>query len=76
MLSRSYDSLRQVTVFQGLKALWSPHTGIVDFGEMARALAHDFEKKGGTVGEVAHVNHLSSSSVLYTCRFRFISTIH
>ncbi|VDO60711.1 unnamed protein product, partial [Heligmosomoides polygyrus] len=34
---------------KGLKALWSPHTGIVDFGEMARALAHDFEKKGGTI---------------------------
>ncbi|EYB85819.1 hypothetical protein Y032_0290g1537 [Ancylostoma ceylanicum] len=34
---------------KGLKALWSPHTGVVDWGEVARAFAADFEKKGGTV---------------------------
>ncbi|RCN43940.1 hypothetical protein ANCCAN_10055 [Ancylostoma caninum] len=34
---------------KGLKALWSPHTGVVDWGEVAKAFAADFEKKGGTV---------------------------
>ncbi|EYB85806.1 hypothetical protein Y032_0290g1530 [Ancylostoma ceylanicum] len=34
---------------KGLKALWSPHTGIVDWGEVAKAFAADFQKRGGTV---------------------------
>ncbi|PIO64612.1 hypothetical protein TELCIR_13757 [Teladorsagia circumcincta] len=36
----------------GLKALWSPHTGVVDWGEVARAFAKDFEKRGGTVSGI------------------------
>lgn len=34
---------------KGLKALWSPHTGIVDWGLVTRSYAEDFEKRGGTV---------------------------
>ncbi|KIH58721.1 FAD dependent oxidoreductase [Ancylostoma duodenale] len=34
---------------KGIKALWSPHTGVVDWGEVAKAFSADFEKKGGTV---------------------------
>ncbi|CAH0714504.1 unnamed protein product, partial [Brenthis ino] len=31
----------------GLQALWSPHTGIVDWGEVTNSYVHDFEKCGG-----------------------------
>lgn len=31
----------------GLQALWSPHTGIVDWGEVTNSYVHDFEKYGG-----------------------------
>lgn len=34
---------------QGLKALWSPHTGIVDWAEVTRSYGHDFEKLGGKI---------------------------
>ncbi|VDM58002.1 unnamed protein product [Angiostrongylus costaricensis] len=34
---------------KGLKALWSPHTGIVDWEKVAKAFATDFERRGGTV---------------------------
>ncbi|KAK0409271.1 hypothetical protein QR680_004447 [Steinernema hermaphroditum] len=33
----------------GLKALWSPHTGIVDWGLVTRSYADDFVKRGGKV---------------------------
>lgn len=42
-------TLEALQGFQGLKALWSPHTGIVEWGEVAKAFAADFEKRGGTV---------------------------
>lgn len=34
---------------KGLKALWSPYTGIVDWGLVTRSFAGDFEKRGGVV---------------------------
>ncbi|XP_067142027.1 L-2-hydroxyglutarate dehydrogenase, mitochondrial isoform X2 [Centruroides vittatus] len=34
---------------QGLKALWSPHTGIVDWAEVCRSYGRDFEKSGGKI---------------------------
>ncbi|KAK6019567.1 FAD dependent oxidoreductase [Ostertagia ostertagi] len=45
----------------GLKALWSPHTGVVDWGEVARAFAKDFEKRGGTVYINYPLKEVSSS---------------
>lgn len=33
----------------GLRALWSPGTGIVDFGRVARRFAHDVVERGGGV---------------------------
>ena len=33
----------------GLKALWSPGTGVVDFGAVARAFAHDIVERGATI---------------------------
>ncbi|VDM58003.1 unnamed protein product [Angiostrongylus costaricensis] len=46
---------------KGLKALWSPHTGIVDWGEVAKAFAADFEKRGGTVYVNFPVKNISQS---------------
>jgi len=34
---------------RGLEALWSPHTGIVDWSEVARHYAKNFEKNGGKI---------------------------
>lgn len=36
-------------IFKGLKALWSPHTGIVDWGMVTKSYAEDFEKQGGVI---------------------------
>ncbi|KAM7289358.1 L-2-hydroxyglutarate dehydrogenase, mitochondrial [Ixodes scapularis] len=33
----------------GLQALWSPHTGIVDWGEVTQSYGRDFVKQGGDV---------------------------
>ncbi|XP_045494978.1 L-2-hydroxyglutarate dehydrogenase, mitochondrial [Colias croceus] len=33
---------------KGLQALWSPHTGIVDWGVVTRSYVEDFNKCGGT----------------------------
>ncbi|XP_053612356.1 L-2-hydroxyglutarate dehydrogenase, mitochondrial [Plodia interpunctella] len=32
---------------KGVQALWSPHTGIVSWGEVTRSYVNDFEEKGG-----------------------------
>ncbi|CAI2353645.1 unnamed protein product [Caenorhabditis sp. 36 PRJEB53466] len=34
---------------KGLKALWSPHTGIVDWGFVTKKFGEDFEKRGGQI---------------------------
>ena len=33
----------------GLEALWSPHTGIVDWGEVAKMYGTQFKEKGGKI---------------------------
>ena len=33
----------------GLEALWSPHTGIVDWGEVAKMYGTQFQKMGGKI---------------------------
>jgi 2-hydroxyglutarate dehydrogenase len=38
---------------QGLKALHSPHTGIVDWGEVTRSYARNFQDVGGDI----HLNY-------------------
>ena len=43
---------------QGLSALHSPATGVVDFAEVARALARDVEDTGGLVATAAGVRGL------------------
>lgn len=37
---------------RGLEALWSPHTGIVDWGFVTKQYGKDFQEKGGDI----HVN--------------------
>uniref|UniRef100_A0A8R1TXG3 L-2-hydroxyglutarate dehydrogenase, mitochondrial n=1 Tax=Onchocerca volvulus TaxID=6282 RepID=A0A8R1TXG3_ONCVO len=34
---------------QGLKALWSPYTGIIDWGLVTKSYAQDFKNRGGVV---------------------------
>lgn len=34
---------------KGLAAIWSPHTGIVDWAEVTRSYAQDFQARGGFV---------------------------
>ena len=38
-----------VFVLQGLKALHSPHTGIVDWGYVTQVYAENFKRQGGVV---------------------------
>ena len=37
------------TNFQGVKAIHSPHTGIVDWGEVTRSYGRNFSKLGGKI---------------------------
>jgi len=41
--------LHLLICLQGLKALWSPHTGIVDWGLVTRYYGKDFEESGGKI---------------------------
>ena len=48
---------------QGLKALHSPHTGIVDWAEVTRMYAKNFEAKGGVVRLGFEVTDFKESGV-------------
>lgn len=41
---------------QGLKAIHSPHTGIVDWGEVTRSFGEQFKRHGGEI----HLDHTVS----------------
>ena len=41
--------MKLLSWLQGLKALWSPHTGIVDWGLVTRYYGKDFEESGGQI---------------------------
>lgn len=44
------DAIREIEPYcQGLKALWSPHTGIVDFALVTEHYASDIREKGGKI---------------------------
>jgi len=45
---------------RGHAALWVPQTGIVDFGAVARALAHDLQKHGATIVTSARVQRIET----------------
>ena len=55
----------------GLKALWSPGTGVVDFTAVARALAHDVVERGALIEtrrEVTSIERRGRELVLGTSR--------
>ena len=55
----------------GIKALHSPHTGIVDFGRVAEAYAREIEGRGGTIltgHEVTAIEELGGKYELQTPR--------
>lgn len=45
----------------GVQALWSPHTGIVDWGEVTNSYVHDFVRMGGQTFLNFEVNRFSES---------------
>ncbi|HEX4216485.1 MAG TPA: L-2-hydroxyglutarate oxidase [Candidatus Dormibacteraeota bacterium] len=54
---------------RGVEALWSPHTGIVDFARVAHALARDVRNAGGEIqtgNEVKSIKTTSDGIVLGT----------
>lgn len=54
----------------GLRAIHSPHTAIVDFAAVARALAEDVGRLGGTVVTSAPVRRIRAASGLWHLRTR------
>ena len=58
----------------GLKALWSPNTGIVDYRRVARSYAKEIEQAGGeiqTSTEVIGFEHRSDATLVQTDRGDF-----
>uniref|UniRef100_A0A915PLT7 L-2-hydroxyglutarate dehydrogenase, mitochondrial n=1 Tax=Setaria digitata TaxID=48799 RepID=A0A915PLT7_9BILA len=53
----------EVPRLEGLKALWSPHTGIVDWGLVTKSYAKSFEKRGGFVYTKHPLKRLSLSKI-------------
>ena len=49
-------------IIQGLKAIHSPLTGIIDYGLVARTYGKEFEGRGGTVYTNYEVTAFTSSS--------------
>lgn len=48
---------------RGVKALWSPHTGIVDYKLVTESYAEDFSKAGGEIYLNFEVNQFSENEV-------------
>lgn len=47
---------------RGVEALWSPHTGIVDFTRVAHALARDIRNAGGEIQTGSQVRSIRTNS--------------
>uniref|UniRef100_A0A0N5C5C2 L-2-hydroxyglutarate dehydrogenase, mitochondrial n=1 Tax=Strongyloides papillosus TaxID=174720 RepID=A0A0N5C5C2_STREA len=59
----SGDKIREIEPnCRGLKAIWSPYTGIVDFGVVSRQYVKDFEEVGGVVKLNHELSDVSLSS--------------
>jgi L-2-hydroxyglutarate oxidase LhgO len=53
----------------GIKAIYSPHTGIVDYGKVAQQFAQDIQALGGTIltsCKVEQINTRQQSTILMT----------
>ncbi|CAG9119650.1 unnamed protein product [Plutella xylostella] len=46
---------------KGIQALWSPHTGIVNWGEVTKSYVQDFEERGGKTHLDFNVNQFYES---------------
>lgn len=56
------DKIQQIEPYcEGLKALWSPHTGIVDFSQVTHHYADDIRQSGGDIILDYEVNEFSES---------------
>jgi L-2-hydroxyglutarate oxidase len=56
------DRLKEIEPYVvGVKALWAPHTGIVDFTKVAAAYANNFQQAGGDIFTGAPVQKITSS---------------
>lgn len=72
------ESIAQIEPeIRALAAIHSPHTGIVDYGEVVRALGRDFEARGGTIlynqefrslDQVSHARNILNCGGLYADR--------
>lgn len=51
-----------VFLFQGLKALWSPYTGIVDWKVVTLSYAQDFKQSGGDIYTSTPLNSIQEST--------------
>ena len=55
----------------GIRALWAPHTGIVDFTKVAAAFANKFQQAGGDIftgAEVKKITNMTGSVALETTK--------
>jgi L-2-hydroxyglutarate oxidase LhgO len=53
----------------GIAGLWSPKTGVIDFGRVAASYAEEVQAAGGTIStnrEVTGIRHMAESVVLMT----------
>lgn len=68
------------TLPQGVRALWSPHTGIVDWGLVTQHYARNFEDRGGTIHTNAEVVGFQDNKGDYPVRInlkdKVISTVN
>jgi L-2-hydroxyglutarate oxidase LhgO len=62
------ERMREIEPYvAGVKAIWSPNTGIVDWGEVARAYADDVREWGGEIkmgAKVVALRNLSDETVI------------
>lgn len=58
-LLKGEKAIREVEPYcKGLEAIWSPHTGIVDWGLVTKHYGKDFQEKGGDIHLNFEVNYL------------------
>lgn len=58
------DRIQEIEPYcEGLKALWSPHTGIVDFAQVTEHYASDIRAMGGKIFLEYEVNKFSETEV-------------
>lgn len=71
---KGVEEIKKVEPYcQGVEALWSPHTGIVDWGLVTEYYGKDFRESGGKIFfnfEVPYLFHMQIFSKIIFCVFR------